>query len=189
MSLKTIVKVNHISNLSDARYCAGMGVDMLGVGAVPSSANYLAPGLFQDIRGWIAGPKIVAEICGVSNEEEVLVAVESYAPDVVELTLAEYRKFGALLTLPCIVRLEGGDIPVTQPHSEKILYYIADEATPCLESPGAASLLVQVTSVRSLHEKLAMKCFKGVVLEGPQPLRPGITNYDQLGDLLEALEE
>ncbi len=30
MALKTIVKVGNITNLSDARYCAVMGVDMLG---------------------------------------------------------------------------------------------------------------------------------------------------------------
>ena len=80
-------------------------------------------------------------------------------------------------------------IPAAQPDTKNILYFIADEATPCLEPPGAGSLLVEVTSVRSLNEKLAMRCFKGVVLEGSQPSRPGITNYDQLGDLLEALEE
>jgi phosphoribosylanthranilate isomerase len=34
MPLKTFVKVGCITNLSDARYCAGMGVDMLGFRAV-----------------------------------------------------------------------------------------------------------------------------------------------------------
>ena len=28
--LKTLIKVSNINNLSDARYCAGMGVEMLG---------------------------------------------------------------------------------------------------------------------------------------------------------------
>ena len=31
MPLKTFVKVGNITNLSDARYCAGMGVDMLRI--------------------------------------------------------------------------------------------------------------------------------------------------------------
>ena len=30
MGLKTLVKVSEVNNLSDARYCAGMGVEMIG---------------------------------------------------------------------------------------------------------------------------------------------------------------
>ena len=65
MPLKTFVKVGCITNLSDARYCAGMGVDMLGFRAVESQENYIKPSQFQEIRGWIAGPLVVAEVYGV----------------------------------------------------------------------------------------------------------------------------
>ena len=188
MSLKTIVKVSHLSNLSDARYCAGMGVDLLGIGVVPSTANHMAPELFQEIRGWLAGPRIVAELYGFSNREEVL-AVDAYAPDLVELTLGEYQKFGALLKLPCIIRLDGAAPADELRHSTSISYFIADESASCDDVPGPVPILVQVTSLKSVHEKLAQKCFSGVVLEGPAKTHPGITNYDQLGDLLEALEE
>ena len=41
MSLQTFVKVGEITNLSDARYCAGMGVDLLGFNVVENTPGYV----------------------------------------------------------------------------------------------------------------------------------------------------
>jgi phosphoribosylanthranilate isomerase len=81
MPLKTIVKVGNISNLSDARYCAGMGVDMLGFRVIDGLPGYIAPQAFQEIRGWISGPKVVAEIYGIDRSDKIPHIVENYAPD------------------------------------------------------------------------------------------------------------
>lgn len=189
MSLKTIVKVSHVSNLSDARYCAGMGVDMLGVGVISSHQDYMAPPLFQEIRGWIAGPKIVAELYGVSTHEEIRAAVETYAPDYFELTLDEYLKFGSALSLPCLVYC-GETMPaasVVDP--QKVSHFIAGERLSCKDLPERMPVMIQVTTVPSLQEKLAQGCFRGIVLEGPRQSRVGMTSYEELGDLLEALED
>ncbi|MFM1835376.1 MAG: hypothetical protein RJA04_63, partial [Bacteroidota bacterium] len=48
--LKTLVKVSAITNLSDARYCAGMGVDLLGFPLGKISIDQ-----FTEIRNWLAG--------------------------------------------------------------------------------------------------------------------------------------
>ena len=56
MALKTLVKVGKISNLSDAWYCAGMSVDMLGFTVIASQENYVSPELFREMRGWFYGP-------------------------------------------------------------------------------------------------------------------------------------
>lgn len=189
MSLKTIVKVSHISNLSDARYCAGMGVDMLGVGVIPSQENYLSPAIFHEIRGWIAGPKIIAELYGLSSLEEVEAAIETYAPDYLELAVEEYLKFGPALPLPCLI-----NCGATPPHPipgtpEKISHLIADERMSCADVPAQIPVLIRVSSLQSLSDKLAKGCFSGVVLEAPKQSRAGMTSYEQLGHLLEALED
>lgn len=189
MALKTIVKVSHISNLSDARYCAGMGVDMLGVGVIASQENYIEPAVFHEIRGWIAGPKIIAELYGLSEPGEIQAAIETYAPDYFELTLEEYRKFAAQLTLPCLIDCGAWPPRPLPGDDEKISHFIAGERTACAEVSTEIPVLVRVTSVLSLQEKLASGCFRGVVLKGPRQSRAGKTSYEQLGELLEALEE
>ena len=69
MALKTKVKVGNITNLSDARYCAGMGVDMLGFPV--SGTNGLSLEKFKEINGWVTGPELVLEIDSPENAAEL----------------------------------------------------------------------------------------------------------------------
>jgi len=55
--LITKVKVGKVTNLSEARYCAGMGVDFL---SFPASS--VDPKTYQEITGWVAGPLFGVEI-------------------------------------------------------------------------------------------------------------------------------
>ena len=48
MPLKTIVKVGSITNLSDARYCAGMGVEMLGFNVVAGHESFIDAKKYQE---------------------------------------------------------------------------------------------------------------------------------------------
>jgi phosphoribosylanthranilate isomerase len=189
MSLRTTVKVSHISNLSDARYCSGMGVEMLGFRVIPGADHYMPPHLFQDIRGWLAGPSIVAELCGVTSEEQIREAVQTYAPDYFEVTAVEYKKFKQALQLPCIIHFSDvGEIKSLQGEIN-FSHALADANIRCDDIASlSVPVLITVASLEETHEKLSGKCFKGIVLEGPKEQRPGVTNYDQLGTILEALE-
>jgi phosphoribosylanthranilate isomerase len=186
MSLKTLVKVSHLSNLSDARYCAGMGVQLLGFRVIPGTQHYLAPDVFQDIRGWLAGPEIVAELYGVRSVEEIKIAHETYAPDYFELTRAEYEKFADELPLPCIVDVSDGTLPLTTGNAP-IAWFITD-SPHTYGIDGTTPLIGRINEVEQLEQALSAR-YSGVAIPGPVESRPGITNTDALGDILEALEE
>lgn len=189
MPLKTTVKVSHISNLSDARYCSGMGVDMLGFQVIPGSEHYMPPERFQEIRGWISGPSIIAEIYGLSSASEITSALETYAPDYLELSFAEFTAFRNNLPLPCIVRVSADEIGLTK-GDEKIAYLLVDTEIQCTDVQGVnLPVLARIGSLEQLNKKMSEQCFEGFEVEGPHELRPGVTNYDQLGNILEALEE
>ena len=64
MALKTKVKINRITNLTDARYCSGMYVDVLGFSLEEGSPHYVSPSQFQEITGWISGADYAAEFTG-----------------------------------------------------------------------------------------------------------------------------
>ncbi|HEY9489519.1 MAG TPA: hypothetical protein VIQ51_14350 [Chryseosolibacter sp.] len=190
MPLKSIVKVSHVSNLSDARYCAGMGVDMLGFQVLEGTEHYIAPQVFHDIRGWISGPSIVAELYGITPANDLEAIVQTYAPDYFELTYAEFRKFSHLLTLPCIVYFQNMAEADAIQQDDNVSYIIADEHTSCKDIPQSGiPVLIKTTSAKKLNEHLDEGCFKGIEIEAPKASRPGVTNYDQLGDILEALDE
>ena len=88
MALKTKVKINRITNLTDARYCSGMYVDILGFCLEKGSPHFVSPTQFQEITGWISGIDYAAEFA----EEDAYT---------IERTLAEY---------PGITWIESGDL-------------------------------------------------------------------------------
>lgn len=189
MSLKTVVKVSHLSNLSDARYCAGMGVDLLGFRAIEGDPNYMPAAVFQDIRGWIAGPGIVAEIYGVQSEEEIMRIKETYAPDYFELTQEEYAKFGHFLPLPCIVTLTSNQ-PLVQPQGNADVAWLIASEEKHVEAgkTSGVPILFSLKDAAEVDDALNAG-YNGIVIPGPHEGRPGITNTDALADILEALEE
>lgn len=56
------IKASQVSNLTDARYFAALGVDYLGFKLDLSHEDRLSEALFHGIKEWVEGPKIVAEI-------------------------------------------------------------------------------------------------------------------------------
>ena len=72
MSLKTFVKVGNITNLTDARYCAGMGVNQLGFNV--EDPNFTVE-KFKEITGWLEGIEYVAEFDKLAADK-VITAVE-----------------------------------------------------------------------------------------------------------------
>lgn len=61
MNYPFLLKFSNISNLSDARYAAGMWADFIGFCFDPSSPSYLEPPKAQSIISWVSGPAIVGE--------------------------------------------------------------------------------------------------------------------------------
>jgi phosphoribosylanthranilate isomerase len=183
MPLKTLVKVGNITNLSDARYCAGMGVDMLGFGVIPDQPNHITETLFQQIRGWVSGPKVVAEIYGISNVLDLNGLVQSYAPDYIECDFETYHKMRTDTKLPFIVYLSSKDlIHVTENHPN-VAYWLTshDESIITNQIP----VLVKITSKEDLT---IVEDYAGVALSGSAEIRPGFKDYEDLAEILEELD-
>jgi phosphoribosylanthranilate isomerase len=68
MSLKPFIKASSITNLSDARYFASYGVEMMGFCFDPKASEFVTPFKMNEISGWIEGPKLVGEFAHLSVE-------------------------------------------------------------------------------------------------------------------------
>ena len=193
MPLKTLVKVGNISNLSDARYCAGMGVDLLGFRVIEGQPNHLPARLFQEIRGWISGPKVVAEIYGINNDELLSDIITNYIPDYFELSYDEYKRIGKKLTLPAIVHITKTEATSADldTESENIAYLVIDEEAfgVVKECTFPYPILLRVKSNKTLDEKLKEPSVTGFALSGSEEERPGFKDYSDLAEILESLED
>jgi phosphoribosylanthranilate isomerase len=189
MPLKTLVKVGSISNLSDARYCAGMGVDMLGFRVIEGQPNFIAPKLYQEIRGWVSGPKFIAELYGITRADIIKSLIEDYAPDYLELSLTEYQVLKHAITLPAIILTTADELQSLHP-DPTIKYYIIDEdSASSLSGDPHVPLLVKILKKENLDILEKNPALKGVALNGSPEIRPGFKNYEDLADVLELLDE
>jgi len=182
MPLKTIVKASAITNLSDARYCAGMGVDFLGFQVSPGHPDYIPLDLYRDIRGWVTGPKFVAEIPdGDIIDTDTLIA--DYAPDFLELDVTSYMLLKKTPALPIILRVDQSNIATVD--WSIVAYAVIDDLR--VEHGVANKILVRIqdgTLIPSILEKGL-----GIEIRGSQEVRPGYKDFTSLADILEQLDE
>lgn len=181
MSLKTLVKVNSLTNLSDARYCAGMGVQLLGFQAVAGLPGHITAARFHEIRGWITGPEIVAELYGLQSRQQLDDILESFRPDYLEVGPAELP-LARETSLPLLLRLAPGEVYGV----DKNVAYIVAEAddTRTFEVPT----IVRVSTAIDAENALTKHNVKGIMLQGSEELSPGLKTYDTLAPILEMLE-
>ena len=182
MSLKTIVKVGRITNLSDARYCSGMGVDMLGFRVIEGQENYVSPKQFQEIRGWVTGPQIVAEIYGIEKETDLAEIISQYRPDYLEAGSDELKILKAS-TLPTILSLKTGE---PSPLGATPDFFLVSDSSVAMDLP--APVLLQTSTKDAIDQALNIENIKGLALSGSQEIKPGLKDYEVLAEILESLE-
>jgi phosphoribosylanthranilate isomerase len=193
MGLKTFVKVGKITNLSDARYCSGMGVDILGFRVIPTDADYLTPERFKEFRGWFTGPAVVAEAFGLNSSEELKAIIENYQPDYIELSVTELEKLNSS-SLPIILSGTTDEIKnaITKKNTLSIKYLLLTTLpdTETVEQLSTAyNILVEIKEENDLNEVDVMStCIIGISLHGSPEEKPGLKSYDLLSDVLEKLE-
>ncbi len=185
--LKTRVILTDVTNLSDARYAVGMGVEYIGFNLDPQHPNYVTANEAKAISSWLAGARTVVEI-GHNNKAPVA----DYNPDVVNTTepglLAQYEHSALRLradeiktgTLPptafYIVEL-----PVAFWHDNRL----DDLQALCRQYPVFIDSDFSSIAVQAVLDKLQPA---GIVLHGSHEDKPGLSRYEGIAEVLEVLE-
>ncbi len=200
MALQTKVKISNVTNLSDARYCAGMGVDMLGFVIDDKSENYISSQKLKDIRAWVSGVKIVVEV--ETLDTGFLEIIGKYNPDVIQVNNIELlQKIKLANDKPLILSIEANQdadtiFGICEKHSDLVDYFLLEsqsETTLSGDWPDFLALLSNQFNILlgfgvTPQNVLSLPC-AGIALRGGQEERPGYKNFDDLRDILELLEE
>ena len=201
MSLKTFVKVSKVSSLSDARYCSGMMVDMLGFHLEDNMPDYISPEEFNEITEWVAGVMFVGEF-ETDDVATIKLKTQQYHIQFVETTqfdqlepLLELDKqliykhritnSGMLDNMTNVLSaasdlVDFSIIEVTDPS----LYKDVDEILSTVEGALVKGYNVTEDTVGSLPS-----FWKGIQLVGTPEEQPGFKDYGDVMDILEHLEE
>lgn len=205
MALSTLVKISNVTNLSDARYCAGMGVDMLGFSMDADAPDYVDPDRFAAIRGWVAGVQIVGETHS-TDPVAIEQLIQTYQPDYLQVDDAAMLPYLASFDKPLILRvdltttnpaqleaivrdgsatadyvlLEGEESQPITAEQQDVLYKLAGKY-PILLGAGITA--------DNVHELLGELPVRGIALRGGDEDKPGDKEFGDLMDILEAIEE
>lgn len=203
MSLRTFVKINRVTNLTDARYCAGMNVNVMGFSLESDSAHFLTPTQFSEITGWISGIEFAAEF-KTATSEEILGILESYP----HITWIESENLETLIEL----QASGLKLIYKQPFENVVKWN-----DTLVEKIKKHAISLHLTSLNnsSIPEKHELnidfsKLFKvilgfgitpetvknilstyeisGLALDSGDEIKPGLRDFDELADILEILQ-
>ncbi len=203
--------VRGINNLSDARYCAGMGADGLIFTLDPSLPGAVTPELIRELAGWVSGVELIGEFtpatpypainelvqtCGLSRV--LLLYDEPYA--------VEFFK-PALLAVPVIVEVSPEIIfdayerdAMTSGLASHFPagFGLAIEADSFLPNQGSYQEAARPTSRPSLWlsgqltPNTALQSIglglAGLILPGGDEIKPGLRDFTELEAIFEALE-
>ncbi len=185
--LKTRVILTDVTNLSDARYAVGMGVEYIGFNLDPQHQNYVTAQEAKAISSWLAGARTVIEIGDNSQAP-----VQDYNPDVVITTthdlLQQYEHTALRLRAE---EIKAGTLPPAEFYIVElpVVFWhdgrLADLQALCRQHPVFIDSDFSIITVQSVLDKLQPA---GIVLHGSHEDKPGLSRYEGIAEVLEALE-
>ncbi|WPP49557.1 phosphoribosylanthranilate isomerase [Catalinimonas niigatensis] len=204
MALKTFVKISGINNLSDARYCAGMIVDILGFSFEPEDPNFLSPDKYTAITEWVSGVTFAAEF-DESEPEQIKEILQQYPKvDFLQITNPVYLPSLRSLQIPVILKIdlsttEGTLLAdVLQQTARDVAFFliennqeeahagVLDEVLHLTtEYPILLGFGLRQDNVLEILEKYPVK---GIALKGGDEIKPGYKDFDDLAEILETIE-
>lgn len=203
MALSTFVKINSITNLTDARYGAGMNVNLLGFNLDSNSEKYISPSVFKEISGWLSGVDFVGEFTHDSIPE-FLEILNNYPA----ITWIEYDRFEELKALvgkgySLIYKMNLEEVRKIEPQIAKelkqsgIIVHVVSQQDALSEddleviknlTEKCKVVLGTGINVQRVDYLLENTGIYGISLSGSDELKPGLKDMDELAEILEKLE-
>ncbi len=208
MALKTFVKISEVTNLSDARYCAGMGVNLIGFCLDPTNPKAVTPEQFTEITGWISGVKLVGEFFE-SSALVIKELLETYEVDYLQINKIEELEYLSSVDIPVILNIDVSAleepkhlIKSVEENADKVAYFLLTKSGEESEEEAFDKFLPEIVHISSdnpillgfaINAENALSRVQetgmtGIALQGGDEIKPGFKDFGELADILEALE-
>lgn len=200
MSFLSKLKISNVTNLSDARYAAAVGIDYIGFCFDTESENYIAPIKAKEMIDWLTGSNMVAEF-GAQTLDEIKDISELLNVDAIEVNNRLLPEELKELDKAIIKKINVDAWSESELKNELQAYQLVCDAFHLFSSTNqpltnefAKELCatykiiwgfeVTVNSIKqiiTLHQPFAINVSGGV------EEKVGIKDFDELNDLLEVI--
>jgi phosphoribosylanthranilate isomerase len=204
-----LVKICGITNLADARYCAGAGADMLGFIQHKESPRYVTPGTVQEINDWLYGPEMVGVFVNESADtvnriadEAGFTMVQLHGTESVETCQAIERP--VIKAFPVVHDAASDHLrPLIAPYRDVVDYVLLDTASSSVWGGTGESfnwrlvreltdefpvLLAGGIGADNVAEAVNTMQPRGIDLASSVEQAPGRKDFDKLADLFDAVD-
>jgi phosphoribosylanthranilate isomerase len=203
MALSTLIKISGISNLSDARYNAGMGASILGFCPEPGHPDFVDINKFRAITGWIEGITLAGEF-HMSPATEILNLTEIYKFDIIQVEKAQLVEPISSLLKTVIFRFNLSEIQnardifeIMRMLNTRVKYFLMDGESrddeiikeicewsneyPVIMGAGINSSNI-LSFINQYH-------FSGFAFKGGNEIKPGYLDPGMMAEIFELLDK
>ena len=201
MALKRKVLIKNVNNLSDARYCAGMGVQILGFSLDEKSDNHIPVADIREIRDWVEGIEVAIQVVS-SPLERISTAISELNP---EYLIVNPERLDEIKDSGIKILIEGRGLQeVLEQINQKSeieffgtiisigsqeFYQLESVILDKLNSLSPLPVFLEVADLESKLEFIeGLDENVGLVLSGGKEIRPGFKDFYELSPVLEYLE-
>lgn len=179
MNYPFLLKFSNVSNLSDARYAAGMWADFIGFCFDPSSPDYIEPAKAKEIAGWVNGPLITGEF-GNQPPEWISDFVKAIPLHALQLPGDYENEAVVALELPIILKVANPVQGKLWLHAKCLL---TNDLTVFEQLKGMTELpvILEVSDTSVVPANTP----EGIALAGKSETSPGTRNQDDWTTFLE----
>ena len=205
MSLKTFVKVSKVNNLSDARYCAGMGVDIIGFNLSPGAKDFVPADKFKQITEWLSGVDFAGEFEGLTAAD-IIDLSQNYPIQYLQISDPSLLKELSNQSIPLIFKIDMEETkdfaeiePLLQQHHHQVAFFLFESEKEAFEENLQDNILALAADYHILLgygitpsnaiQLIDQTPIKGISLLGEEEIRAGYKDFDKLAEILELLEE
>ncbi|WKV11616.1 phosphoribosylanthranilate isomerase [Marivirga harenae] len=203
MALKTFVKISEVNNLSDARYCAGMTVNLMGFNLNKDSDYFVSPENFMELTGWVSGLEFVGEF-GHSTEEAIKSIIDEYEihylqtdnpailplfPDRKKILRFDMDKISDAAEVKQTMEQTANQVEFFLFESDNGIVYKDNVLDQVLDLAKSFRVVLgfNITDANVMNY-VNNTSITGISLKGGDEIRPGYKDFDELADILETLE-
>ncbi|WP_281613707.1 hypothetical protein [Flammeovirga sp. SubArs3] len=197
MGLKTRVFVSDVDNLGDGRYCAGMGVEMIGFPIEESHPRYVSADKYKEIASWLAGIKFAGEVYSSADVDFAAYdAIETIVTDNPALVDDLSNKGKTLMYKIEVTSLEETEQQMSMLEQKVDLFLLEFSADLTAQDYASIRQLTEEYKViiaggfneNTVNNLLDEAKPEGIALKGGSEVAVGVNTFDGLVEVLEAIE-
>lgn len=197
MPLKTTVLISSITNLSDARYATGMGVDYLGFQLNDDHTDFIGYENYTAITTWLTGVKFAGEFDDSTSPEFIITRAKEFGFSAVittnQETIKALKNHDLFLIQKEVINdkndltnISNSDADLTLIESENNLSLTQEEIS--IASSKVPLLIGTSISPETINSMIEYTDIEGIALKGSEEIRTGFVDLDAMADILEAIE-